>query len=159
MNLIKNRLCFALVVFHFGLAYVPAFCQEATFWSELKEETKATQPSEIPKFTFEESELSIENQLEKVLDSLADQSRKAKLIQGYRILIYSGNSREEATKSKEMAYKSIPNVDVYTSYLAPTFKVKLGDFYQKLDAYLTLKKLQAAFPMAVIVNEVVHLKL
>jgi hypothetical protein len=145
MNLIKNRLCFALVVFHFGMAYVPAFCQEATFWSELKGETKAAQPSEIPKFTFEESELSIENQLEKVLDSLADQSRKAKLIQGYRILIYSGNSREEATKSKEMAYKSIPNVDVYTSYLAPTFKVKLGDFLSKTGCLSHPEKIAGCF--------------
>lgn len=155
----KNRSKTALLLFVFGLLYFRTNCQDAGFWQEIKKDSKNFANSEIPTYRFEESIWSVEAQLEKVLDSLADQSRKAKRIQGYRILIYSGNSREDATRSKELAYKSLSNADVYTSYLSPTFKVKLGDYYQKLDAFLVLKKIQVAFPMAVIVEEVVNLKL
>lgn len=159
MTYLKYRCKTPLLFLIFGMIYFQTNGQDADFWKEIKKEPKNIATTEIPNFRFEESAWSVEAQLEKVLDSLADQSRKAKRIQGYRILIYSGNSREDATRSKEQAYKLLSNADVYTSYLSPTFKVKLGDFYQKLDAFLVLKKIQAAFPMAVIVEEVVNLKL
>lgn len=109
--------------------------------------------------SFKESAHCLERPIEMWLDSLAEKSRKARLIHGFRILLFSGNTREEATKAKEMAYKNFPDLDVYTTYSNPTFKVKLGDFYMKLDAYLVLKKLQTVFPNAVLVEEVVNLKI
>lgn len=133
--------------------------QEANFWDDLRKESKNNPIPELLEKDFVENSNCIEARLEVVLDSMATISRNAKRIQGYRVLIYSGNSRDEASKAKEHAYKILPNIDLYTSYLSPTFKVKLGDFYQRLDAFLTLKKLATVFPSAVIVEEVVKLKL
>lgn len=80
-------------------------------------------------------------------------------IRGFRILLYSGNDRELATKAKAQGYKVFPKADVYTQYNVPTFKVRLGDYYQKLEAYKALGKLKPYFPAAVIVEEVVNLKI
>lgn len=134
------------------------YAQEANFWQQLRkgDEKKVVEaPKELG---FKESEYCIENQLNVYLDSLAGQNSKATLIRGYRILIYSGNTREEATHARELAYRSLPRADVYTTYQTPTFKVKLGDFYYRLEALRTLMKIQTVFPSAVIVEEVVNLK-
>ena len=92
------------------------------------------------------------------LDSIALKDLKANRITGYRILLYSGNERETATKARELAYRIFQKANIYTTFQSPTFKVRLGDYYQKLDAYLDLKKLEQAFPQAVIVQEIVNLK-
>ena len=57
-----------------------------------------------------------------------------------------------------MAYRLIKKTDVYTTYKSPTFTVRMGDFYQKSDAFMVLKKLESGFPNAVIVSEIVNLK-
>lgn len=107
---------------------------------------------------YSNSPYLVNKQLDALLDSVANERRKANLINGFRILLYSGNDREKASKAKEMAYRLIRNSNVYTSYQSPTFKVKLGDYYQKIDAYLALKKIVSVFPKAVIIQEVVKLK-
>lgn len=135
---------------------VPTYAQTRAFWDSLRTDSAVEMSTESK--TYKPSPYCVNVQLEKFLDSVADQKRKATLIDGFRILLYSGNDREKASKAKEMAYRLIRNSDVYTSYLSPTFKVRLGDFYQKTNAFLALKKLSSAFPNAVIIQEIVHLK-
>ncbi len=107
---------------------------------------------------FEAGKSEVTASLDSFLDSLAQRDLKAPRISGYRILLYSGNERDGATNARENAYRIFQKADLYTTYNAPTFKVRLGNFYQRLDAYRALKKLEAYFPHAVIVQEVVILK-
>lgn len=136
-----------------------SLAQHENLWENLLKKNGGHSISAEKDTPFSGSKWTVNQKLDKILDSLADKSRKAKLIHGYRILIYSGNSRDEAGKAKELAYKTMSALDVYTTYSNPTFKVKMGDFYQKLDAYLVMKKLQGKFPSAVLVEEIVNLKL
>lgn len=130
-----------------------------TLWQQLRSnEVSQKASSVIEETVFVPGPYCIENRLNKVLDSLAAFNLKATRIQGFRILLYSGNQRSEATKAKEKAYRLLPNSNVYTSYQQPTFKVKLGDFYEKREAFLQLGKLESGFPNAVIVEELVSLK-
>ncbi len=107
---------------------------------------------------YKECILDQTDQVNKLLDSLAIKNLEASRIQGFRILIYSGNERDEAIKAKENAYVLFPKADVYMTYQVPSFKVRFGDFYSRLDAWTTLLKLQAQFPQAVITNEIVNIK-
>ena len=132
--------------------------QSNSIWKELRSDKNAVQNEIKTAVHFVDRGYNIENQLDLLLDSMAIQHRKSNLIRGFRIQIYAGNEREEASKAKEIAYRTLPFADVYTSYQSPTFKVKVGDFYQRLEAQLTLKKIEMTFPAAVIVEEVVHLK-
>jgi len=107
---------------------------------------------------YRECILDQTDQVNKLLDSLAIKNLEATRIQGFRILIYSGNEHEEAIKAKKNAYVLFPKADVYMTYQVPSFKVRFGDFYSRLDAWTTLLKLQAQFPQAVITNEIVNIK-
>ena len=129
-----------------------------TLWQKLRTSEQATKPVSDAASDFKPSVYCIENQLNSVLDSLASNNLKATKISGFRILLYSGNARQEASKAKENAYRVLPRGNVYTSYQQPTFKVRLGDFYDKIEAFIALKKLEGTFPKAVLVSEVVNLK-
>jgi len=108
--------------------------------------------------SYEDCALDKTLKVQAMLDSMTAANFEASRIQGYRILLYSGNSRDEAGRAKEMVYKLFPKADVYMAYSAPTFKVRFGDFYSRLDAWQHLLKLRAQFPQAVITNEIVIIK-
>jgi hypothetical protein len=107
---------------------------------------------------YKECILDQTDRVNAMLDSAAIKNLEASRIQGFRILIYSGNDRDEAIKAKENAYLLFPKADVYMTYQVPSFKVRFGDFYSRLDAWTTLLKLKAQFPQAVITNEIVNIK-
>jgi hypothetical protein len=107
---------------------------------------------------FEPGPLEVTQVLDRLVDSLAIRDLKTTRVQGYRILLYSGNEREEVARSKEKAYRIFRNADVYLTYKAPTFKLTMGNYYHRLDAFFAIKKLEAAFPFAVMVPEIVQRK-
>ena len=147
---------------HFFLKFLVAWMfsnkvssQTAAFWDSLRTDSTSSQIISVP---FSPSPCCVNDQLGRFLDSVANIKRKARHIEGFRILLYSGNDREKASKAKETAYRLIRNSDVYTNYQAPTFKVRLGDFYQKAEAFLAMGKLVTNFPNAVIIQEIVNIK-
>lgn len=138
-------------------AAFPLSAQTVQIWDSLYSAENA-EIVKIVKPVYGGSTLEVTEKLDQYLDSLASRDLKSNRIAGYRILLYSGNERDEATKAREQAYRVFQKADLYTKYQAPTFKVSLGDFYERLDAYIALKKLEAAFPQAVMVQEIVNLK-
>jgi len=136
---------------------MPLVAQINLVWDSLYA-TERKETMKVPKPEFSGSIFEITEQLDQYLDSLAIRDLKSSRISGYRILLYSGNERDEATKAREQAYRVFQKADLYTKYQAPTFKVSLGDFYERLDAYIALKKLETVFPQAVVVQEIVNLK-
>lgn len=115
-------------------------------------------PVQQPALVWEPSALALTTQVDSVFQKRAEGDIRANRIPGFRILVYTGNEREGTNKIKETLYREFPKADLYVTYQAPTFKVKMGDFYRKLDAYLFLRKMQEKFPMAVLVPEIVNLK-
>lgn len=72
---------------------------------------------------------------------------------GYRIQIYFGADK---TKAKEMKAKFLSRysdkVHAYEIYEVPNFKIRVGDFRTRLEAYRFLKEIKAEFPTAFIVE-------
>lgn len=72
---------------------------------------------------------------------------------GYRIQIYFGADK---TKAKEMKAKFLgrysDKVRAYEIYEVPNFKIRVGDFRTRLEAYRFLKEIKAEFPTAFIVE-------
>lgn len=145
-----------LIALWFCCAF-PIFAQTNQIWDSLYAVENA-ETLKVPKPVYSGSNFEVTEQLDQYLDSLAIRDLKSNRIAGYRILLYSGNERDEATKARENAYRVFQKADLYTKYQAPTFKVSLGDFYERLDAFIALKKLEAVFPQAVVVQEIVNLK-
>jgi hypothetical protein len=66
---------------------------------------------------------------------------------GYRIRVFMGNSRSEAT-SRDAAIKSaFPELQTYLNYEAPNWKLSAGDFITREEATVFLQKFQKDFPL------------
>ena len=80
-------------------------------------------------------------------------SQKQSGINGYRIHITSTNNRTEVNQLKGKLYQLYPEMKPFITYQAPNFKLRVGNFLYKIDAYKALQQLIPEFPGAFIVNE------
>ncbi|GAB4139569.1 MAG: hypothetical protein Fur0041_14790 [Bacteroidia bacterium] len=72
---------------------------------------------------------------------------------GYRIQIYFGADKTTAkdVKSKFLTQYAT-EVNAYEIYEVPNFKVRVGDFRNRIEAYRFLKKIREEYPSAFIVQ-------
>ena len=75
----------------------------------------------------------------------------SRIIVGFRIQIIQSTSRDpvfqkKSAFSRSYAYKT------YTSYNAPYFKLRVGDFKTRLEAYQALQKVKRSFSESFIVR-------
>jgi hypothetical protein len=89
------------------------------------------------------------------LDTLLAQiseNNKHVTIKGYRLQVFSGMLRKDA----ENVVAELRNLIPYTGeieYVQPNFKVKVGNFQNKIDAYQTYYKIKEVFPNVVVMYE------
>lgn len=97
-------------------------------------------------------------EVEEKLNQIREKNKGIKYTQGYKIQIYSGNSQEAAEKAKEGIYRLNLNLEPEIIYFPPNFKVKVGDYYDRIEAYETLLKIRESFPQALLLPERVTIK-
>jgi hypothetical protein len=90
---------------------------------------------------------------ENLLSNYREQQEKKASISGYRIHVISTRDRDEANKLKAKIYAEFPDMKPYMSYHAPNFKLRVGNYFYKIDAYRDLQLLTTGFPGTFIVNE------
>lgn len=82
-----------------------------------------------------------------------DEVNTHKKAKGYRVQIYFGADKTKANEQKAKFLGRYPNdINAYEVYEVPNFKVRVGDFRTRLEAYRFLKKIRAEFPSAFIVE-------
>lgn len=74
-------------------------------------------------------------------------------LQGYRIQIFTGNAseREKAQKIKDFVEKNF-EIKAYVDYESPLFKVRVGNFIDKLEATALKQKLKKHYNNAYIIQ-------
>ncbi len=80
-------------------------------------------------------------------------NKKKQSISGYRIQIHFGNDREKAKEVKTKFLQTFPDIQAYDSYQSPNFRVRVGDYRNKLEATKYLKQISIAFPSSFIVTD------
>lgn len=78
--------------------------------------------------------------------------------QGFRIQVFSGNSRTDFENARSYLLRGFPQLEVYESYSQPTYKIKTGDFITYYDAEKFLSSLKSRFGTARIVNDKINIK-
>lgn len=101
---------------------------------------------------------TVNQQLETVLASISEKNKQIQYAQGYRIQVYSGNDRTLANQVKDKIYTNYPGVNVYMNYNHPSFRIKVGDFTERLEALKLYAKLKNEFPIALIVQEQINIQ-
>ena len=94
---------------------------------------------------------------EAIIDSV-DQAyqnawKSVKYIEGYRIQLVAVSSKNGAQKVYNDFKASFPETAAYLSYTEPTFRVRVGNFKTRIDAYRFLMRIQGQFPGAFITKD------
>jgi hypothetical protein len=91
-----------------------------------------------------------DERLEVLLQDYVD----SKKIKGFRIQLFSGNSRWEAVKVKSDFLKKYKEEKApHLVYQSPNFKIRVGDYRNRLEAQKFLERYKADYPSAFIVQD------
>lgn len=80
-------------------------------------------------------------------------NERVRTIPGYRIQVASLSgtaSKNRAFDMKDRIREAYPGVEAYVVFDEPNFKVKVGDFRTRLDAYVFLQRIRNEFPGTII---------
>jgi len=122
-----------------------------------KYESPVREKSPVKKPEFREPSLDITSRLDVVLDTIARVNQEIPNIQ-YTVLVHNSNSRQAADEARKNVFRVMPDANPKMQFISPSYRVKVGNYNDKIEAYQTLVKLKDMFPNAVIVPEQVYFK-
>ncbi len=76
---------------------------------------------------------------------------------GYRVQIYSGSDRNVATQRKIDFLRRYPGTRTYLTYIAPTFRVKVGDFKDRKSAQVMYQQVSRLYNPCMVVNDIIEI--
>jgi len=88
------------------------------------------------------SKYSVNKDLNPIFDSITELNKNIKYTRGYRVLVFSGNSQEEALEVRKFILElfeleennAFTNTKVDFIYHQPMFRIKVGEYNNRLDA-------------------------
>ncbi|MBI5541536.1 MAG: SPOR domain-containing protein [Bacteroidia bacterium] len=101
-----------------------------------------------------------ESRIEAIIGKHIEINQKAKGFPGYRVQVYFGSgsdAKNTAHKIRTSLNTAFPDYDSYLVYEAPYFKVRVGDFRNRNEAYKAFKIIQSSYPGAFIVDDLIGL--
>lgn len=93
----------------------------------------------------------IKAELDTVLYRIKKSRENIKYVDGYSIQLYSGNNRDKANQVKVKTYEVLEDQRPRVSYDQPNYKVRVGEYYSRLEANTDFVTLQKHFSRAVLV--------
>lgn len=105
----------------------------------------------LPKDTIRyKMDPSVERQMEKKKEL---NRSKPPTIDGFRVQIYAGNSRQQAMQIRTEVVGAYTDYAAYLIYKQPTFRVRVGDFKNRFEAQKLLNELKVQYPSSFIVPD------
>ena len=126
--------------------------------NESDTQSSDSQPIQSSKSTISDSPLHVNKKLDAILDTIAMRNKSVKFTNGFRIQIYVGNDRKAADDAKIYTYQKYPEIFPYLSYQQPIYKVKIGDFLNRMDAERYYSDIKDLYPSAMILPDRVEIK-
>lgn len=74
-------------------------------------------------------------------------------IKGFRVQIHFGSDRDKSKEIKSKFMQKFNDVGAYEKYEQPNFKIRVGDFRTRLEAYKFLQQVNSEFPSSFIVQD------
>jgi len=84
---------------------------------------------------------------------------KVKKVEGYRIqlIALSGNNSKAIVEKMQTDFiAAFPDIPAYVTYFEPSFRLRVGDFRTKLDAYRIKQLIETQFPAGFIIKDKVE---
>ncbi len=118
--------------------------------------TEKTNP--VSSSSVTDAPLHVNKRLDTILDTIAMHNKSIKFTNGFRIQIYVGNDRKAADDAKIFTYQKYPEIFPYLSFQQPIYKVKIGDFLNRMDAERYFSDIKDLYPSAMILPDRVEIK-
>ena len=126
--------------------------------SSVEPEIISTDTKTIPSTTVTDAPLHVNKRLDAILDTIAMHNKSIKFTNGFRIQIYVGSDRKSADDAKIYTYQKYPEIFPYLSFQQPIYKVKIGDFLNRMDAERYFSDIKDLYPSAMILPDRVEIK-
>ncbi len=98
----------------------------------------------------------VNNRVLALLDTVANANKTIKYAQGYRILVYTGTERKVAMDIRRAVIDRIPEERDYLQYRQPTFRLKVGDYLNRIEAQQVLSRIKDISPNALIISDQIN---
>ena len=168
MNKFGNSIAFLLIGFLiFGCV---ATQQTSTASKSYSEDLSQYRPKVDTTFSIEEEKSSfrktsenfeakadVTELLNRKLDTLAENNKEIRYVNGYSIQVYSGSSSSAAYAARDTAKVVLPEIRTDVEYQQPVYKVRVGRFTERLEVQRTLLKLKPKFPSAISVPQRIYI--
>lgn len=116
------------------------------------------QPSLTPeKGSYVPPTHDINREMNSIMDSIVLHNQD-KLYLTYTIQVYIGKSREEANLVREKVYRVLPEEKPILNFRQPSWRVTVGKYFNREDAYKALNMLRENFPEALLDPERKHME-
>lgn len=103
--------------------------------------------------------LAIKNNIDPVLEvkmaQILEANKDITGFPGFTVLAYSGFDKTEAQDIKKAIEASIDGHEVVLEYDQPNFKVKVGGFLSRAEAYLLHVQIKEEFPESIIIPNII----
>lgn len=102
-------------------------------------------------------EITGDVQVSELVKKHIDFNERMRTVPGYRVQIaaLSGpNSRNQAFELKAKFKEEYPEFEVYIVFTEPNFRVKVGDFTSKLDAFVLMQRIKDRYPGTIVKENV-----
>lgn len=80
-------------------------------------------------------------------------NQKNDFLDGYRVQIAFSNDRQEIYNDKAKVYQDFPDEKAYVAYEQPYYKLRIGDYASRLEAYERLNDVIKKYPGAFVVRD------
>jgi len=111
---------------------------------------------------LEDLDVNRDPRLDKMLKWHIEKNEKREGIDGYRVEIFfssKSDAKNEALAIKTDFLSEYPNQAVHIKFVAPNFRVRVGDFRTKNEAWRLYKQIQRDYPAAFVVPDVIDFPL
>ena len=127
--------------------------EEKPMTTSTEKKVEREKPVMLNEIAFE-----VNTKLDAALDSIATRNQNVKFAQGYRILVYVGNNRQDVDAAKSYISSNFPELQTYMTFNQPTYKLKTGDFMFRMDAERYFGNIKQEFSSAMIIGERIDIK-
>ncbi|MCU0368184.1 MAG: SPOR domain-containing protein [Cyclobacteriaceae bacterium] len=101
---------------------------------------------------------TVNSKVDFVLDSISRFNLIRRSVDGYTIQVYSGSKREDAMNAKKKISDETPDLTANLQYQQPKFRVTIGKYYTRLEAYQDLTRVRSGFPSAILIPEKIAIR-
>lgn len=120
---------------------------------DAKEDRRDTLTSPSTSSTTATFSRHIKDELDSVNRIIIERNKAQNYANGYTVQIYTGGDRQAANDALSKADSLYPDLDPQISYMQPSYKVKVGQYVDRLEAHQVFEEIKKEFPFALLIPE------